>query len=119
MKGFEGEVVSAKMKLTAIVEVKRFYRYPLYGKIIARKGKIHAHNDIGAVEGQKVQIIPCRPYAKTVAFRIDKILSPTKLSISPKVSKSTPLPDKVPTKAQAKSKPVIKTSKPVTKLNKS
>jgi len=74
MKGIIGKVVSAKMTSTAIVEVKRFYHYPLYGKIITRKGKIHAHNTIGAKEGQQVEIISCRPYAKTVAFEISKKL---------------------------------------------
>lgn len=102
MKGFEGEVVSAKMTLTAIVQVKRFYRYPLYGKIIARKGKIHAHNAIGAKEGQKVQIVPCRPYAKTVAFEISRIIDVAKRS---NLSNLTNLTKEITTKVKVKPKP--------------
>lgn len=74
MKGIIGEVISVKMTQTANVLVKRFYRYPLYGKIVSRKSKIHAHNAIGAKCGQVVMINPCRPYAKTVAYEITKIV---------------------------------------------
>lgn len=80
MKAIIGEVISAKMTKTATVLFKRFYRYPLYGKIVARKSKIHARNEIGAVAGDKVAIVPCRPLAKTVAFTITKVITKSTIS---------------------------------------
>ena len=108
MKGFLGTVISTKMQSTAIVEVKRFYHYPLYGKIIARKGKIHAHNAINAKVGQQVEIIGCRPYAKTVAFEISKIVN------SGKVATLTKLAD-----TNSINKPTIKPQIKTTVTNKS
>ena len=80
MKEIISEVISAKMAKTATVTFKRFYRYPLYGKIVARKSKIHVRNDIGAMVGDQVAIIPCRPYAKTVAFTIVRVVAKGKTS---------------------------------------
>lgn len=111
MKGITGLVFSAKMPLTAVVQVKRFYHFPLYGKIITRKGKIHAHNAIGAKQGQRVEIIPCRPYAKTVAFEITKIISSAKPSNLSNSTNSANLTNEVTTKTKSKSKQVIKTKK--------
>lgn len=74
MKVFEGTVISDKMSKAAVVLVERKYRHPLYGKIVTSKKKIHARNEIGAKEGQRVQIRECRPYSKTISFIIEKIL---------------------------------------------
>ncbi len=74
MKTFEGKVVSDRMAKTAVVLIERQYRHPMYGKIISRKKKIHAENEMGAKSGEKVTIAEIKPKAKTVFFRITAIL---------------------------------------------
>ena len=39
----QGHVVSNKNNKTIVVEVKRRFRHPFYGKIISRSKKYHAH----------------------------------------------------------------------------
>jgi len=74
MKAFEGVVISDRMAKTAVVLVERKTRHPLYGKIISKKKKIHARNEIGAKIGQVVRIIQVKPLAKTVSFKILEIV---------------------------------------------
>lgn len=42
-----GKVVSDKMDKTVTVEIERQMKHPLYGKIIKRTKKYHAHDEIG------------------------------------------------------------------------
>lgn len=74
MKTFEGIVVSDKMTKSAVIMLERQARHPLYGKIISRKRKIHAQNEIGAKVGQMVKIVETRPISKTITFKITEIL---------------------------------------------
>ncbi len=74
MKKLSGVVISDKMQKAAVVLIERKYRHPLYGKIVRSKKKIHARNEIGAKEGQKVLLVETRPYSKTISFKIEKIL---------------------------------------------
>lgn len=78
MKIFQGKIISDKMQKTAVVLVERKFRHPLYGKILKRKGKIHARNEIGAKTGQLVEIKEGKPMAKTVSFTVVKIIEDKK-----------------------------------------
>ena len=70
-----GEVVSAKMQKTIVVEVTRRVPHPLYRRIVSRKKKFHAHDETGdARVGDRVRIIECRPLSKTKTWTLDKIL---------------------------------------------
>ena len=40
-----GKVVSDKMDKTVTVVIERHVKHPLYGKIIMRSSKYHAHNE--------------------------------------------------------------------------
>lgn len=76
MKRFEGDVISLKMKKTAVVEVVRDSRHPLYKKIQKRRKKYKV--DIGEfslAEGDRVQIVETRPLSKEKYFKIAKVLS--------------------------------------------
>jgi small subunit ribosomal protein S17 len=66
-----GVVVSAKMKDTIVVAVTRFVKHPKYRKFIKRVKRYHAH-DAGNTkkEGDKVDIIECRPISKLKHFTI-------------------------------------------------
>ena len=70
-----GRVVSDKMDKTITVLVERKVRHPLYGKIITRSKKYHAHDEKNEFhEGDVVMIEECRPIAKTKAWRVSKLI---------------------------------------------
>ena len=70
-----GRVVSDKMDKTVTVLVERRVRHPLYGKIITRSKKYHAHDEKNEFhEGDVVLIEECRPIAKTKAWRVSKLI---------------------------------------------
>ncbi len=79
MKNFSGNVVSDKMQKVASVLIERQFRHPIYGKIIKKNKKIHAVNEIGAKTGDLVSIVEVRLVAKTVTFKIDKIIKGAEL----------------------------------------
>ena len=71
-----GRVVSDKMTNTVTVLVERRVKHPLYGKVIKRSAKYHAHVEAGteAAEGDFVQIEECRPISKTKTWRVIQVL---------------------------------------------
>ena len=70
-----GRVVSDKMDKTVTVLVERKVRHPLYGKIITRSKKYHAHDEKNEFhEGDVVMIEECRPIAKSKAWRVTKLI---------------------------------------------
>ena len=61
-----GMVVSDKMDKTVVVAIEDNVKHPVYGKIIKRTLKVHAHdekNECGV--GDKVRIMETRPLSKT------------------------------------------------------
>jgi len=63
----EGVVISdsKKRKRTIVVRVVRRVKHPLYGKIVTRTTKLHAHDpDEKCVEGDVVVIRETRPISK-------------------------------------------------------
>jgi len=75
-----GRVVSDKMKKTVTVLVERRVKHPLYGKIITRSNKYHAHDEASACkEGDLVTIEECRPIARTKAWRVIQLVEKAKL----------------------------------------
>jgi small subunit ribosomal protein S17 len=70
-----GRVVSDKMQETATVLVERRVKHPMYGKVITRSKKYHAHNaNNDAKTGDLVQIVECRPMSRTKTWQIAKLL---------------------------------------------
>jgi len=64
-----GRVVSDKMNKTVTVLVERKVKHPLYGKIVARSRKYHAHvEDNGLKIGDVVESAETRPVSKTQAW---------------------------------------------------
>ena len=57
-----GRVVSDKMDKTVTVLVERKVKHPMYGKVMVRSKKYHAHNDGNAAKaGDLVEIVETRP----------------------------------------------------------
>ncbi|NCT67426.1 MAG: 30S ribosomal protein S17 [Rhodanobacteraceae bacterium] len=72
----EGRVVSNKMAKTVTVLLERQVPHPLYGKIVRRSTKVHAHDEAGECkEGDVVRIAECRPLSKTKNWRVVKIVT--------------------------------------------
>jgi small subunit ribosomal protein S17 len=74
-RSLSGRVISNKMNKTITVQVDRRIRHPLYGKIVTRHTKLHAHDESNECkEGDLVQIEECRPLSKSKAWRLVKVL---------------------------------------------
>ena len=66
-----GIVVSDKNDKTIVVLVERKVKHPLYGKIIRRSKKYHAHDEDNAYKaGETVRIEETRPISKTKTWRV-------------------------------------------------
>lgn len=74
MKVLQGKVVSDKMTKAATVVVQRSFKHPMYGKIVTKRKKIHAVNQIGAKLGQFVKIAEIKPVSKTISHKIVEII---------------------------------------------
>lgn len=74
-RALTGRVVSDKRQSTVTVLVERRVKHELYGKIIKRSAKYHAHVEHGeATMGDLVEIEECRPISKTKTWRVAKVL---------------------------------------------
>ena len=61
-----GVVTSDKADKTITVKVERKVKHPLYGKVIKRATKVHAHDENNtATVGDIVSVKECRPFSKT------------------------------------------------------
>ena len=70
-KVLEGKVVSDKSDKTVVVEVKRRFSHPFYGKVISRSKKYHAHDEKNKYKiGDKVRIIESRPISKLKTWEV-------------------------------------------------
>lgn len=68
---FSGEVVSDKMKDTAVVVVDRYVKHPKYHKFYNRRTKIMAHDPGNTKKiGDQAVIEACRPISKNKAFKV-------------------------------------------------
>jgi small subunit ribosomal protein S17 len=70
-----GKVVSDKMDKTVTVLVERRVKHPLYGKIVVKSNKYHAHDENNeAKEGDTVEITEGRPISKTKAWSVTRVV---------------------------------------------
>jgi small subunit ribosomal protein S17 len=70
-----GRVISDKMHKTVTVLVERRITHPIYGKIIRRKLKLHAHDENNECHtGDVVLIQECRPLSRTKSWRVTELL---------------------------------------------
>ena len=70
-----GEVVSDKRAKTITVLVVRRTKHELYGKIVARSSKYHAHDENNEYKlGDVVEIAETRPYSKTKSWVVSRLV---------------------------------------------
>lgn len=75
IRTLQGKVVSDKMDKTVTVLVERKVKHPLYGKVIRRSSKIHAHDEQNQYgNGDIVIISETRPLSKTKAWVVTDLV---------------------------------------------
>ncbi len=75
-----GRVVGDKMDKTVTVLVERRVKHPLYGKVVTKSHKYHAHDENNEFkEGDLVEIQACRKLAKTKAYRVTRLIEKAKV----------------------------------------
>ena len=74
-----GLVVSNKMDKTIVVAIEDNVKHPVYGKIIKRTLKVHAHDENNECSiGDKVEVMETRPLSKTKRWRLVEIIEKAK-----------------------------------------
>jgi small subunit ribosomal protein S17 len=77
---FIGRVVSDKRAKTVTVLVERRAAHELYGKIVARSRKYHAHDEKGEYKmGDLVEIAEGRPISKTKSWTVTRLVEKARL----------------------------------------
>ncbi len=75
VRTFVGKVVSDKRAKTVTVLVERRVMHELYGKIVVRSNKYHAHDENGeAKTGDTVEITESRPISKTKSWVVTRLV---------------------------------------------
>ena len=77
---FVGKVVSDKRAKTITVLVERRVKHELYGKIIGKSNKYHAHDEKGEYKmGDVVEITESRPISKTKSWVVTRLVEKAKI----------------------------------------
>jgi small subunit ribosomal protein S17 len=75
VRTFVGKVVSDKRSKTVTVLVERRVMHDLYGKIVGKSNKYHAHDEKGEYKlGDTVEITESRPISKTKSWVVTKLI---------------------------------------------
>lgn len=75
-----GRVTSDKMDKTVTVLVERRVKHALYGKVVTKSHKYHAHDEANECKtGDLVEIKASRKIAKTKAWVVSKVLEKTQV----------------------------------------
>jgi len=74
-KSLIGIVTSDKMDKTVVVRVERYYRHPLYEKVVSSAKKYMAHDEENTCHiGDKVRIVESRPLSRRKRWDLAEIL---------------------------------------------
>ena len=75
-----GRVVSDKRAKTVTVLVERRTMHELYGKIVAKSNKYHAHDEKGEYKtGDVVEIAESRPISKTKNWVVTRLVQKARI----------------------------------------
>ncbi|MDT5122381.1 MAG: small subunit ribosomal protein [Acidobacteriota bacterium] len=69
-----GIVASDKMQKTVVVRVDRLVKHTKYRRYVRRTSKFMAHDETGAVIGDKVRIVETRPLSARKRWRVVEIV---------------------------------------------
>jgi small subunit ribosomal protein S17 len=104
-KTLEGWVLSDKMDKTRTVRIIRRFRHSLYGKVLTRYTKVHAHDEKNESRaGDRVSLMETRPISKLKRWRVVQILEKAKVAQNAEVAAVLPTDQgKKSSKSEAKS----------------
>ena len=75
-----GKVVSDKRSKTITVQIERRTKHELYGKIVAKSSKYHAHDENNEYKmGDVVEIAETRPISKTKNWIVTRLVEKARL----------------------------------------
>ena len=83
-----GTVVRAKSQKTVIVEIKRTFRHPTYGKVIRTSDKMMVHDEFNCKLGDEVQIVETKPISRRKRWAVESILNRLAETVAPPVIKN-------------------------------
>jgi small subunit ribosomal protein S17 len=107
-----GTVVSDKGDKTVTVRVDRRVQHPLYGKIIRRSKKYHAHDADNVFRiGEQVRIEECKPISKLKTWTVIERIGAAKAAVVDIDEPGVVAPETKPD-AKAEKKTEKKTEKP-------
>ena len=70
-----GEVVSAKMAKTIVVQVERRVPHPIYKRIVTKRKKFYAHDEQSTAKlGDVVRIVESRPLSKLKRWTLAEVI---------------------------------------------
>ncbi|MBR2659391.1 30S ribosomal protein S17 [Candidatus Saccharibacteria bacterium] len=103
-KSLIGIVSSDKRDKTITVSIVSRETHPLYRKQYTKTRKYTAHDEKNeAKAGDKVEIVACRPFAKTVSYKLVKVLEKSHGTVTLKEDVTdVKMPEKVGADAEAK-----------------
>jgi small subunit ribosomal protein S17 len=79
-----GKVVSDKRAKTVTVLIERRVKHELYGKIVAKSSKYHAHDEKGEYKmGDVIEITESRPISKTKNWVATRLVEKAASGLSP------------------------------------
>ncbi|MDO4877704.1 MAG: 30S ribosomal protein S17 [Neisseria sp.] len=79
VRTLQGKVISDKMDKTVTVLIERRVKHPLYGKVIRRSTKLHAHDETNQYAvGDIVIIEESRPLSKTKSWIVKELVEKAK-----------------------------------------
>ena len=71
-----GKVVSDKRNKTVTVLIERRVKHELYGKIVGKSSKYHAHDENNEYKtGDVIEIVESRPLSKTKNWVVTKLVT--------------------------------------------
>ena len=73
-KSRKGTVISKSGNKSVVVEVESRYPHPVYGKVLKRYTKCHAHDESNEAKlGDVVEIVETRPVSKLKKWRVVEV----------------------------------------------
>ena len=70
-----GTIVRAKSLKTVMVEIKRTYRHPVYGKVMHTADKMMVHDELECQLGDEVRIVETKPISRKKRWAVESILN--------------------------------------------
>jgi small subunit ribosomal protein S17 len=70
----KGKVVSNKMQKTVVIQIDMSKRHPIYSKPVKSNKRLKVRDDIGVSVGAEVIVEECRPYSKTVTWKVVEVV---------------------------------------------